>query len=185
MVAFYSKEYVVTVSSLLQNDFGVARWDFETQISIKCWFSSNLKLALGENHTVADGYDLSIIWYEVYVVVSVFKLNSAKIFIIDASDMLVKLSPGFLSLAGRGAGRIDTFSETFQEFKMLTCVVITGTLFCETMNYLTGASIQTMSQGGDGSSQYDPALSTMSESKFYLVATEKKFYVGKAATDST
>jgi hypothetical protein len=126
---------------LLKDDFGVVRWDFESQQSAKCWFGSSLKLPDSEGHNVIHGYDLALVWYEVYVAVSVYKLNSAKVFIVDATDMQVKHSPGFVSLAGKGPGRIDTFSENFQQFKMVTCIVSSGTLLCESINYTNGQTI--------------------------------------------
>lgn len=49
---------------------------------------------------------------------------------------------------------------------------------CEVINYATGASIQTMQDAADGSTNYDPALCNMPESRYYMVATDKAFYVG-------
>ena len=61
---------------------------------------------------------------------------------VDATDMRIKLRPVFPSLVGRGTGRTDTFSDVFQEFKLLTCIVNALNLMCEVINYATGASIQ-------------------------------------------
>lgn len=184
VVAFHNKEYVVGISSLLKNDFGLIRWDFESKAAARCWYASDLVLNDSENYSVVHGYDLHIVWYDIYVAVSVYRLNSGKVFLVDASTMRVKYSPGFVSLAGKGTGRVDTFTENFQEFKIVTCVVLSTTLYCESMNYTSGKTIQTMTHNASGCTTYDPPLVTIAESKFYLVATDKKFYVGKANSDS-
>lgn len=61
---------------------------------------------------------------------------------------------------------------------MVSCSVNAGSLMCEVINYATGASIQTMQDAADGSTNYDPALCNMPESRYYMVATDKAFYVG-------
>jgi hypothetical protein len=131
----------VGISSLLKDDFGVIRWDFESTQAAKCWFGSNLKLDSSENYSVVSGYDLHIVWYDIYVAVSVYRLNSAKVFLVDATNMEVKYSPGFVTLAGKGPGRIDTFTESFQEFKMITCIVLSGNLQCESIDYTNGNTV--------------------------------------------
>jgi hypothetical protein len=141
IVGFQNKEYAVSVSSMLKDDFGVARWDLESN---KCWFSSPFKLDDSEGHTVISGYDLALIWYDVYVAVSIYKMGSAKVYIVDGTNLEQKISPTFVSLAGKGTGRVDTFSDAFQEFKMVTCIIDSGNLLCESINYVSGTSIQTM-----------------------------------------
>ena len=114
MVAFPDKEYVVTISSLLANDFGLVRWDFERPENARCWFKSDLILEAAEQHTSITGYDLAIVWYDVLVTVSIYRLNSARVFLVDATDMRIKLRPVFPSLVSRGTGRTDTFTDVFQ-----------------------------------------------------------------------
>ena len=45
VVGFPDKEYFVTISSLLANDFGLVRWDME---NTRCWFKSDLILDAAE-----------------------------------------------------------------------------------------------------------------------------------------
>ena len=55
---------------------------------------------------------------------------------------------------------------------------------CEVINYASGASLQTMQDAADGSTGYDPALCNIPESKYYMVATDKAFYVGITTSNS-
>lgn len=184
VVAFPDKEYVVTISSLLANDFGLVRWDFERPENARCWFKSDLILDAAEQHTSITGYDLAIIWYDVLVTVSIYRLNSAKVFCVDATDMRIKLRPVFSTLVSRGTGRTDTFTDLFQEFKMVSCIVNGGSLMCEVINYTTGATIQNMSDSSDGSAGYDPAVCNIPESKYYMSATDRAFYVGISTSNA-
>jgi hypothetical protein len=128
VVAFPDKEYAITVSSLMQGDFGIVRWDFEdkSEARRKCWVQMSPPSGLvstAEGHTIIHGYDMAVIHYHTLIAVSVYKLASARVYIIDATDMKSKFTPVFLSLVGKGTGRVDSFSDNFSVARLLTCII--------------------------------------------------------------
>ena len=178
--SFENKEFFFTISSMCSGHFGLTRWSLVLrETKSNCWVQTKSPLTNTlniPNHTVPKGYDLNTINFDFLIIVSVFEHSEANLYIVDASTMAPMTSRPFPALVGKGTGRLDTHFDDYYKYRATTCIINTGNLLCETINYLTGASISSKSVADTSSGIYDPPLCSTPENKFYIVATKLKFY---------
>lgn len=164
---------------MVAGHFGLTRWSLALRESkSNCWVQpKTTPPAITLNgHTTPAGYDLSAINFDHVIMLSVYQHSEAKLHLIDATTMIPQTSRPFPSLVGKGTGRVDSYTDNFYKYRATTCVINGGKLLCETINYTTGASISAKSVTDASTGLYDPALCSIGENKYYLVATKVKFY---------
>lgn len=187
VVSFDKKEFFFAVSSMVSGHFGVARFTLAFKSDkTNCYLESKTPSKISvSDHSTPTAYDLNTITFDYIVILSIYQQKAAKLYMIDASTMGQLTHRPFPTLVNKGTGRLTTHFDKFYLYRATTCVITSGKLYCETINYTTGASISKKEVADTSTNLYDPALCAGPENRFYIVASKKKFYFFDADNSTT